>query len=196
MSAEHNDKDVANRVIHEVDGIEEYDNKLPNWWLFTLYGAIFFAIVYWFAYEQTKWADSPLKAYQAEMEQANAEMAAKIKAAGVMTPEALIALSKDKNTVEQGKQVFTTTCAACHRADGGGLVGPNLTDDYWIHGGAPDKIYKTIMVGVPEKGMPAWGPQLGPERVQAAAAYVLTLHGTNVPGGKAPQGDKEGLSLR
>jgi cytochrome c oxidase cbb3-type subunit 3 len=113
-----------------------------------------------------------------------------------MTPEALRALAKDKGTVDQGKQVFVQTCAACHRQDGGGVVGPNLTDDFWLHGAAPDKIYKTIAKGVPEKGMPAWGPQLGMDRTQAVTAYVISIRGTNVAGGKAPQGERESLSLR
>lgn len=184
-----------NEVIHEVDGIQEYDNKLPNWWLYTLYGSIAFAAVYWFAYHQAGIADLPMAAYQVEMDKVAAAEAARIKAAGVMTPEALVALSKDKGTVAQGKQVFTTTCVACHRADGGGVVGPNLTDEFWIHGGSPEKIFETITKGVADKGMPAWGPQLGAERTQAVTAYVLTLRGTNVANGKAPQGSRETLSL-
>jgi cytochrome c oxidase cbb3-type subunit III len=114
----------------------------------------------------------------------------------VMTPATLAALAKDKGTVAQGKQVFALTCIACHRQDGGGVVGPNLTDEFWIHGAAPDKIYDTISKGVPDKGMPAWGPQLGSERVQAVTAYVISIRGTNVPGGKAPQGDRDTLTLR
>ena len=183
-----------NKVIHEIDSIEEYDNKLPNWWLYTLYGSILFAAGYWFHYQTSGFGDLPSAEYQNEMDQAAAVAAARIKAAGVMTPEALATLSKDRGTVARGKQVFTTTCAACHRADGGGVVGPNLTDDFWLHGGAPDKVYKTVLNGVADKGMPAWGLQLGPERVQAVTAYVLTIRGTNVTGGKAAQGEREVLS--
>ncbi len=185
-----------NKVIHEVDGIEEYDNKLPNWWLYTLYGSIVFGFGYWFVYQTAGFADLPGAEYQAEMAKAAAAQAATIKAAGVMTPEALTALSKDRGTVEQGKSVFKQTCAACHRDDGGGVVGPNLTDEFTLHGAAPDKIYKVIMHGVPDKGMPAWGPQLGPDRVQAVTAYVLTLRGTNVGGGKPPQGERDTLTQR
>ena len=184
------------KVIHEVDGIQEYDNKLPNWWLYTLYGAIAFAAVYWFHYHVAEFGDSSTARYQAEVDKAAAEQAAKFKAAGVMSAGALAAMAKDKATVEQGKQVFAQTCAACHRQDGGGMVGPNLTDEFWMHGGAPDKIYKTITEGVPDKGMPAWAAQLGPDRVQAVTAYVITLAGTNVPGGKAPQGERESLTMR
>jgi len=97
--------------------------------------------------------------------------------------------------VHQG-EVHTSTCAACHRADGGGVVGPNLTDDFWLHGSAPEKIFRTIATGVPDKGMPAWQPQLGALKTQAVAAYVLTLRGTHAAGGKAPQGERETLSTR
>jgi cytochrome c oxidase cbb3-type subunit 3 len=188
--------ETENRVIHEVDGIQEYDNKLPNWWLLSFYGAIMFAVGYWYHYHVGGFGDLPAAAYQAELDRAAAADADRVKREGVMTPEALATLSRDKTTVAQGLQVFSTTCAACHRADGGGNVGPNLTDDFWLHGGAPDQIYKTITEGVPAKGMPPWGPMLGPAKVQAVTAYVLTLRGTNVPAGKPPQGERNSLSLR
>ncbi len=188
--------EAENKVIHEVDGIQEYDNKLPNWWLYTFYGAVVFAVVYWFHYQVSGFGDLPRAEYQNEMDKAAAAEAARIKASGALTPEALAALARDKGTVDQGKQVFVQTCAQCHRQDGGGVVGPNLTDEFWLHGSAPDKIYKTITQGVPEKGMPAWGPQLGSDRVRSVTAYVISIRGTNVPGGKAPQGERESLSLR
>ena len=193
MSAEEPDQ---NKVIHEVDGIQEYDNKLPNWWLYTLYGSILFSAGYWFHYQTSGFGDLPTAEYRADMDKAAAVEAQRIKAAGVMTPEALVALSKDKVTLDQGKQVFAATCLACHRADGGGVVGPNLTDDFWIHGASPDKVLKTITAGVPDKGMPAWGPQLGADRVRAVTAYVISLRGTNVANGKAPQGERDTLTLR
>jgi cytochrome c oxidase cbb3-type subunit 3 len=187
------EREGPDRVIHEVDGIQEYDNKLPNWWLYTLYGAILFAIVYWYGYQTSGIGRSPAEAYRVERDQALAEQATRIKV-GEATPEALSALARDAAAVALGKSVFASTCAACHRADGGGLVGPNLTDDYWLHGGAPEQIYKTIATGVADKGMPAWQPQLGALKTQAVAAYVLGLRGKNVPGGKAPQGERESLS--
>ena len=185
---------TENQVIHEVDGIQEYDNKLPNWWLYTLYGSMLFAAGYWFHYQTSGFGDLPSTEYQKEMDEAAAVEAARIKSAGVITPETLAALAKDRGTVAQGKLVFTQTCVACHRADGGGVVGPNLTDDFWLYGSAPDKIYKTITTGSPDKGMPAWGPQLGVDRVQAVTAYVISIRSTNVPGGKAPQGTPDGLA--
>ena len=117
-----------------------------------------------------------------------AKEAERIKAAGAVTPEALTMLSKDVATVSKGKEIFAANCAVCHKPDGSGLIGPNLTDDHWIYGGAPDKIYRTVSNGA-ANGMPAWGPQLGQERVEDAVAYVLTLKNTNVAGGKAAQGD-------
>lgn len=194
--AQNDPRETENKVIHEVDGIQEYDNQLPNWWLYTLYGAIVFAVGYWFHYHVSGFGDLPRAEYQQEMDKAAAAEAERIKKAGVLTPEALAALAKDKGTLEQGKAVFAQTCVACHRADGGGLVGPNLTDDFWIHGGAPDKVLASITKGVPEKGMPAWGAQLGADRTRAVTAYVISLRGTNVPGGKAPQGERDSLTLK
>jgi cytochrome c oxidase cbb3-type subunit III len=188
------DDPSENKVIHEVDGIQEYDNKLPNWWLYLLYGSVVFAFGYWFVYHTAGIGELPKAAYDSEMDRAAA--AAPKKTGGVMTPEALVALSKDRGTLAQGKAIFASTCAACHRADGGGMVGPNLTDEYWLHGGAPEKVLKTVTDGVPDKGMLAWGAQLGPDRVQAVTAYVISLRNTNVPGGKAPQGERETLSLQ
>jgi cytochrome c oxidase cbb3-type subunit 3 len=179
------------KVIHEYDGIQEYDNELPRWWLYTLYGCVVFAIGYWAAYHSFQSADLPQAAYDKQVAAARAAEAEKIKNLGAVTPEALVTLSKDAATVEKGKQVFASTCALCHRADGGGNVGPNLTDDSWIHGGKPDQIYKTVDQGAAGTAMIAWGGQLGVEKTQAVVAYVLTLKGTNVKDGKAPQGTVE-----
>lgn len=193
MSKRDDDKNGLDHepVVHEYDGIQECDNSLPNWWLATFGITVIFAGLYWFHYHAFHFGDSPTEAYQAEMDRRAAEEAERIKKAGAITPEALMTLTKDKATVETGRDVFKKTCAACHREDGGGNVGPNLTDSAWIHGSAPDKIYKTIAEGVPVKGMPAWQPQLGFERTLAVAAYVVTIRDTNAPGGKAPQGTEK-----
>jgi cytochrome c oxidase cbb3-type subunit 3 len=187
--------DGEDRVVHEVDGIQEYDNRLPNWWLYSLYGTILFAVGYWYHYQSGGFGASPAEAYKVDTERALAEQASQMKV-GEATPETLAALAKDPTAIALGKQVFTSTCAACHRADGGGVVGPNLTDEFWLHGGAPDRVFRTIATGVPDKGMPAWQPPLGALKTQAVTAYVLGLRGKNVPGGKAPQGERESLSLK
>ncbi len=180
------DKD---RVIHEYDGIQEYDNRLPNWWLYTLYGSVVFAAVYWIGYHTLRSFDLPRAEYDQQAVAAQARYAEQLKTSGSVTPEALTALSHDPTTVAQGKEIFTTNCAACHKADGSGLIGPNLTDGAWMHGGKADQIYKTINDGVPDKQMPTWGPVLGPQREQAVTAFVLSIRDTNVPGGKAVQGN-------
>jgi len=174
------------RVIHEVDGIEEFDNHLPNWWLATLFGAIAFACMYWFYFHVFDLGEQPARAYRREM----AALAEKQGKDVAVTGEALVDMSKDAAVVADGAAVFTSTCVACHAANGGGNVGPNLTDEFWLHGGSPEQIYQSVRDGYPAKGMPAWGPQLGGRRVQAAAVYVLTLRNSNVPGGKPPQGEK------
>ncbi|MBL8601679.1 MAG: c-type cytochrome [Myxococcales bacterium] len=178
----------VDRVVHSYDGIEEYDNDLPRWWLLCLYATMVFALGYYFVYDVFHAAPTTQEAYHAEMQSVYAAEAARIRAMGAVTPEALLALSRDDATVRRGREVFVSTCAACHQANGGGNIGPNLTDTAWINGGAPTDILRVVTSGVVARGMPAWGPQLGTERVTAAVAYVLTLRNTNVAGGKAPQG--------
>ena len=107
--------------------------------------------------------------------------------AGPVTNESLAVLAKDAATLAQGKDVFTSTCAPCHGAQAQGLVGPNLTDKFWLHGGAPVDVHKSITTGFPEKGMRPWGQVLGAARVRAVAAFVVSLKGQNVPG-RPPQG--------
>jgi cytochrome c oxidase cbb3-type subunit 3 len=177
--------------IHEYDGIIEQDNQLPRWWLYSLYATIVFSVGYWLHFQTFQSGTNPGDAYQEEMAKIAAAEAQKLKTQGAVTNQSLLTMSKDEHTVKQGREVFASTCVACHGPNGGGIIGPNLTDDTWIHGGAPEKIYATVKDGFLPKGMPAWGPQLGEERVRAVTAYVLTLKNTNVAGGKAPQGEKE-----
>ncbi len=195
------------RVIHEYDGIQEYDNRLPNWWLYTLFATIAFAGLYWAGYHVLDLGELPSAEYrrltvEAKARTARAEEDALIEgaggglpgsqaAAGPVTAGALVLASQDAHEVTEGRQLFKTYCAPCHGPGGEGKIGPNLTDNAWIHGGAPDKIYTQILNGSPTKGMIAWGPQIGPERVKELTAFVLTIKNTNVPGGKAPQGQIE-----
>jgi len=176
---------TKDKIVHVYDDIEEEDNHLPNWWLAILIGSIVFAFGYWFVYHTAKLRPTPGVAYQSEVEKILAARAA----ANPTSPEAIVALSKDAKAMEEGKQVFMTTCAACHGQRGEGVIGPNLTDNHWIYGYGPGDLLKAASEGFPAKGMPAWGPIIGPERTRKAAAYVLTIKNTNVPGGKAPQGD-------
>jgi cytochrome c oxidase cbb3-type subunit 3 len=175
-------------TVHVYDDIVEEDNRLPRWWLWILFGTTAFAAMYWYGDQELKAWASPRESYEDQM------VAVRLAAAqhgGGMSPSALLALARQPNTVADGKATFTTTCAPCHRADGGGGIGPNLTDGFWLHGGSPDKVWKTVHDGVDGKGMAAWGPILGEARVASAVAYLLTIKNTNVADGKAPQGDPE-----
>jgi len=181
----------AGTEVHEYDGIIEHDNQLPNWWLAILYGTVVFALGYWFYYQVLKVGDSIEKNYQTEMAADYAAAAERARRAGTVTAESLNALARDRATVSEGRQVFSQNCASCHLPTGGGIIGPNLTDEYWLNGGGPTQIFRTVNDGVVAKGMPAWGAQLGAQRTRSVVAFLLTLRNTNVSGGKPPQGERE-----
>ena len=177
----------ADQVLdHDYDGIQEFDNRLPNWWLWTLWGTIVFAVGYWFVFHTYGLRDLPIAKYDKTMADANALLADS--SARGLTAEDLVAMSQDPAKTAEGKAIWAQYCVVCHKASGEGLVGPNLTDAYWIHGGGPLEIHNTVVQGVTAKGMAAWGRQLGPDRVDAVVAWVLTLRDTNVPG-KGPEGE-------
>ena len=169
------------------DGIEENDNHLPNWWLATLFGAMIFSVVYW-AYYHTL-SVGALQAAELSADQ-TALREVREKNAPKMGDEQLLALVKDQAAVGRGRDVFAANCVACHAAKGEGSVGPNLTDEFWIHGGKPMQILDVVTKGVTDKGMLAWGPILGAEKVRDVTVFVLSIKNTNVAG-KAPQGEKE-----
>ena len=172
--------------IHGVfDGIAEEDNHLPTWWLITLYVTIVFAFGYWFLFHSTGWLDTPGRAYAREAAAAKQKLLLQ----NPTSDASFWALAKDPRAVEDGKKTFTTICVACHKADGSGSVGPNLTDRYWLHGNSPQAIYGAVMTGFQEKGMPPWGAQLGPQRTRDVVAFVLAIRNSEVPNGKAPQGE-------
>jgi cytochrome c oxidase cbb3-type subunit 3 len=170
---------------HEFDGVREFDNRLPNWWLWTFYIACLFSVGYWFHYHVLGTGPLPAAEYQRELEAA----AATVLAADV-TDESLAKLAQEPAAVAAGRKIWMTHCFACHKEDGGGSVGPNLTDRFWIHGNSPTAIHATIVNGVPEKGMLAWKNVIGPTACRQVAAYVLTLRDANVAGGKEPQGEE------
>ncbi len=179
---------------HQYDGIQEYDNPMPAWWVWIFWATIVFSVIY--AANVIPGVGSGkgrLAAYQAELakwqsKQATAEAAAPPVA--VLDDAGLFALRSDPARVAAGHQMFVEKCTPCHQSDGGGNIGPNLTDDYWIHGNAPTQIYTTIDKGVLDKGMINWGATLKPQEMQSLVAFVLTLHGTKPATAKEPQGDK------
>ena len=167
---------------HEADGIRELDNKLPRWWVWLFYISIVFAICYMGYYHVFKIGDLQIAAYEKD-QKAGDELKATAVAAfdsaiGSLTP------SSDKVVLAKGRQTFVTLCAPCHREDAGGLVGPNLTDDYWIHGSNFVDNVKVIVNGVPDKGMLTWRGVLTPSDIHAVASYIYTLRGTHPPNPK------------
>lgn len=168
---------------HSYDGIQEYDKKMPNWWLFTLYGSIVFSIAYW-AWHQTYAMSPPAGLALMETMQENAKIAAR--SSTKLTDKVLWDMSRDPQVIASGKAAYLTTCAACHLPDLGGQVGPNLKDQTWVHGGDPLTVMKTIDEGIAAKGMPAWGPILGKQKIGDVTAFILSFHKEGEPVTIAP----------
>jgi len=172
---------------HSYDGIQEFDNPMPRWWVRIFWGSFVFSLGYMFHY----WAGNGLSVeedFKAEMAVVNAARAKEALSQKV-SEESLDKLLSDASSIEAGGAVFAARCAACHLEKGQGSIGPNLTDANWIHGkGTLMDIYKTVSDGVPAKGMPEWSRQLTPSELRQVVAFVGTLRGTNVEG-KAPEGE-------
>ncbi len=178
--------DVA--TDHEYDGIRELDNSLPPWWVYMFYVTIAFAVVY-LIYFNYAGGPSQKMEYENAMAEAQLQKTEMLKKNAANIDENSVVVLTDAALVAKGKSAFVTKCAACHGQNGEGGVGPNLTDDYWIHGGGIKNVFKTIKYGVQEKGMISWQNQMNPTEMQQVASYILTLKGTNPANAKAPQGD-------
>ncbi len=171
---------------HEYDGIRELDNNLPRWWVWLFYITIVFAAVYLVYYHVAHAGDLQAAEYDKEMK---AGEAVKMAAMGKFESSipSLHPLT-DPVTIDNGSQIYAKLCAPCHRADGGGLVGPNLTDDYWIHGSNYSDTVTVIWNGVPAKGMVTWKNSLKPDEIQAVASFIYTLRGAKLATpGKPPE---------
>jgi len=181
-----NDPQEPLLLDHEYDGIRELDNKLPRWWVWLFYITIIFAAVYLVYYHVTRTGDLQAAEYQKEM-----KLGEQLKASAMGNFEAGISKlqpSTDPVVLETGSQTYAKFCAPCHRKDGGGLVGPNLTDDYWIHGSNYVDTVKIIWDGVPAKGMITWKTVLKPNEIQSVASYIYTLRGAKLATpGKPPE---------
>ncbi|GAB4147627.1 MAG: hypothetical protein Fur0037_15840 [Planctomycetota bacterium] len=170
---------------HVYDGIQEMDNRLPNWWLWTFYLACIFSVFYWIHWHTLGTGDTPYEAYLREQRAAAARMEEEMQRNPV-TEETLLKARDNPAFVAEGKKIFESICVTCHLKDGSGKIGPNLTDRFWINGGSPMEIYNTVMNGGrPGKGMQAWKVN-GPLFVQRAVAYVLSIRNTEMPG-KPPE---------
>ena len=175
---------------HEVDGIRELDNKLPRWWVWLFYLTIMYAIFYLSYYHVFAKGDLAKKGQMVAEYQAEMKIGEALKVAAMTKFEATIATlqpSQTPDALANGKKTFLTLCAPCHRPDGGGLVGPNLTDDYWIHGANFSNNVAIIWNGVPAKGMITWKNMLKPQEIYDVASYIYTLRGTKPPNPKPPE---------
>lgn len=160
---------------HSYDGIQEYDKRLPNWWLFTLYGAIIFAAGYWAYFH---WTDHMEPGWVRVQNEIAAIKLAALSQGKPPSDEQLWDLSLDPKMVAAGEKVYVSNCVACHGADLHGGIGQNLVDATWIHGGDPMAIFGVIRDGVRDKGMPTWGPILGQQRMAEVVAFIISKNPT------------------
>lgn len=179
-------------LTHEYDGIKELDNHLPPWWKWLFYATIIFAVFYLAVHHVWKTAPLQIQEYQNEL-LAAAQLEEE---RGGDDEDAInednVTFSNEVAVIEKGKQLYDVNCVACHRNDAGGLpgLGPNLTDEYWLHGGGIKNIFKTIQNGVQGTSMISWKTQMSPEDMRSVASYVMTVEGTNPPNAREPQGER------
>lgn len=174
---------------HNYDGIQELDNVLPPWWVYLFYATIVFSFIYLIRFHVLGHDDQKAE-FDKEMAEAKIQVEEYKKTAPDLMDKEKVTLLTDAESINAGKTIFQTNCIACHKADGGGAIGPNLTDKNWINGGGIKNVFNTIMEGGRAgKGMIAWKDQIKPTEIQKVASYVLSLQGTNPAGAKEPEGD-------
>jgi cytochrome c oxidase cbb3-type subunit 3 len=174
---------------HNYDGIKELDNNLPKWWLYGFYACIIFSIVYVYRFHVSHSAPSSIQEYEIAVAKAEVEKEEYLKSAANKVDENTVTLITDATALAEGKKLFGASCAACHGAEGQGVVGPNLTDEYWIHKGSVKDVFKTIKYGVQEKGMKAWKDDFSPVQLAQITSYIKSIKGTKPAGAKEPQGE-------
>ncbi len=188
MNGTHDSKEPKLRG-HEIDGIQEYDNMLPRWWVWLYQGTVVFGVIYLIQLHVLGGQTIEQEFAQAQTEAA-AQAAAPAGSDGTVADGAGEPAADPAQMVAAGKDVFDVNCTPCHGAVGQGGIGPNLTDNHWIHGNSDADLLKIIDAGLSKKECRVWGPILGERKMKAALAYVRTLYGTNPPDGKAPEGQE------
>lgn len=176
---------------HEYDGIQELDNPTPSWFMWLFYVTIAFAVCYILIYHVFGVGQLQYDEYKTEMAQADIAKKEYLSKAANLVDENTVKLVTDPAVLSAGQSIFTSKCAPCHGDHGQGNVGPNLTDDYWLHGGKINEVFKTIKYGVSAKGMPTWEKQLSPKDISDVANFIKSIHDTHPAGAKEPQGVKE-----
>lgn len=172
---------------HAYDGITEFDNDLPPWWKYGFYFTIVFAVAYMGYYHVANAGELQIAEYETEMRQAALLVSTEPDDPNKLTTYAALMAPAD---LSAGKSIYTTNCAPCHGANAEGKVGPNLTDEYWLHGGEINQVYKTIKFGVSSKGMVAWKGKLAGKQILQVSSYIQSLQGSKPANAKEPQGEK------
>lgn len=182
-------KGEAQLLDHEYDGIRELDNMLPRWWVWLLYATIVFAA--WYSgYYMSGYGPTPQQELAVSLKQIEA-LKPPPGAGFAEAKAAILAVLGNPKNIHEGQEVFKAKCVACHGDNGQGVIGPNLTDDFWINGqGRVEDMVQVVANGVPEKGMPPWGPVLTAHEARDVVVFVRSLHATNPQNPKAPQGVK------
>ncbi|MDZ4822238.1 MAG: cbb3-type cytochrome c oxidase N-terminal domain-containing protein [Flavobacteriales bacterium] len=184
------EQEAAILTDHNYDGIRELDNSLPPWWKYGFYLTIVFAFVYIGYYHVFDSGPLMIEELQIEEEKAQAELTAHRAKQGNLVDETTVMFLSSANDLGAGKNLFTEkTCAACHGNQGQGGTGPNLTDDYWMHGGSMSDIFKSIKYGWPDKGMRSWQSEIRPKDMAQITSYIKSIYGSHPPNPKEPQGD-------
>lgn len=182
------DKDTLIDESH--DGIYELDNPPPPWFMALFYGSVLFAVVYFVRFSVIKSGMNQDQEYLAEVAQMEAQQVSNLASEDLNIDENSVTQLVAQADIDAGRQIYNQNCKVCHDKDGRGNTGPNLTDEYWKHGGGIKNVYKTIKYGVIEKGMRAWDADLNPKMMQQVSSYILSLQGTNPEGAKGPEGEK------
>ncbi|MBX7051403.1 MAG: c-type cytochrome [Flavobacteriales bacterium] len=181
------EKEAAVLTDHDYDGIRELDNALPPWWKYGFYFTIVWAMVY-LVYFHISNGPSSADEYKAQMDAGAAQVASYQAKAKDLVTEKTVTLMTEASDIDAGKAAFVQYCAVCHGPDGGGIVGPNLTDKFWLHGGDVKDVFTTIKYGVAGKGMKSWQQELSPKMIAQVSSFVLSLQGTTPASPKAPEG--------
>ena len=178
------------KILHDVDGIAEYDNPMPGWLMAIFWGSLVFAVLYLGYYALAFGERTFDSEYRGEAVTELASIQAYYETHPLVppTPAELLSGAAKPEILAKGGARFTKTCAPCHGAAAQGLIGPNLTDTYWIHGGTVVEIFNTVAKGVPAKGMPTWGRAIAPEELAALVSYIRSLQGSNPSDARPPQG--------
>lgn len=171
---------------HDYDGIRELNNRLPPWWLYGFYITILFAAIYLWRFHVSHTGPSSEEEYNRSVAKAELRIKEYLKSKGEAVDENTVKWLTDANELSEGKVIFEKSCATCHQLTGAGQVGPNLTDDYWLHGNDAKSLFKTVKYGI--NAMPQWGSQLSSKQIAQVISYIKKLHGTNPPNPKAPDG--------